>query len=280
MNGQPERPLFAGEILSYYDRDNEAGRLFRGTGRLEFARTLELLLRFLPPAPAVIYDVGGGAGPYACRLAGLGYEVHLLDPVPLHIERARRASEDQPEYPVTSFTVGDARALPWPDGSADAVLLLGPLYHLTEREDRLTALREAARVLKPGGVLFAAAITRFGSLLDGLRHGFLADPTFSLLVDRDLIDGQHRNPTGEPGYFTTSFFHHPDELRGEIVDAGYSGTEVFAIEGIGWLLSDFDERWEKDREMILRAVRSVEKEPSLIGASAHLLGVARNEAGP
>src|SRR5207237_579114 len=144
------------EILKHYESQNEAERLFQGRSRLEFTRSQELIRRYLPPPPASVLDVGGGPGVYACWLAREGYTVHLVDATPLHVEQARRASEAQPDYPVASVSLGDARKLEWPDESVDAVLLMGPLYHLTERQDRLAALREAKRVLRSGGYLFAA----------------------------------------------------------------------------------------------------------------------------
>jgi ubiquinone/menaquinone biosynthesis C-methylase UbiE len=117
--------------------------LHGGAGRLEYLRTRELLARYLPPAPATVLDVGGGAGVYALPLAREGYSVHLIDAVPLHVEQAREASALQQDSPLASAQVGDARRLVWDDNSVDAVLLLGPLYHLTSRDDRLRALKEA-----------------------------------------------------------------------------------------------------------------------------------------
>jgi ubiquinone/menaquinone biosynthesis C-methylase UbiE len=151
------------EIADYYGRGEELGRL-QGPFRLEFTRTQELLNRYLPDPPAVVLDVGGGPGVYSAWLAERGYEVHLLDPVELHLRQAREASDR-----IASAELGDARALPYPDDTADAVLLLGPLYHLQEPTDRRRALEEARRVLRPGGLLTAAAITRFASTIDGLR---------------------------------------------------------------------------------------------------------------
>ena len=116
------------EIGAYYARGLEAGRL-EAEFPLEQAHTRELLVRHLPPAPAVILDVGGGAGAYALWLAARGYRVHLVDPVPLHLEQARQASAAQ-GIPLLSVRPGDARALEQPPASVDAVLLLGPLYHL------------------------------------------------------------------------------------------------------------------------------------------------------
>ena len=134
-----------------------------------------------------------------------------------HLAQAREASKAQPEHPLASVTLGDARSLDLADGSADAVLLMGPLYHLTGRNDRLSALREAHRVLKPGGMLIAKAINRFASLMDGLIESYIDDPNFVPILRRDLEEGQHRGLSDAVGYFTTAFFHRPEELEGEVL---------------------------------------------------------------
>ena len=159
-------------IVEYYDRAPEETRLEQGAFQLERERTRELLQRFMPPPPATVLDVGGAAGAYALWLAEAGYAVYLLDRTPRLVAEARRRSARAPR-PLTSCRVGDARALDLSSGSADIVLLLGPLYHLTGATDRREALREAARVLRPGGVLFAAAISRWASALDGLARELL-----------------------------------------------------------------------------------------------------------
>lgn len=276
LTGVQDAVAQLGKVHDHYAEGAEEQRLATGVGQLELVRTQEILRRFLPPSPAVILDVGGGPGAYACWLAGQGYAVHLIDPVPLHVEQARRALEGQTGSGAWSATVGDARRLEWADAGADAVLLLGPLYHLTAREDRLTALREAQRVLRPGGRLVAAGISRFASTLDGLVRGFLADPEFVAIARDDLATGQHRNPNNRPGYFTTAFFHHPEGLRAEMEEASLRWETTLAVEGPGWLLGTFEEQWNDPtrRERLLEALRWLEREPSTLGASAHLLAVA------
>ncbi|HXX79744.1 MAG TPA: methyltransferase domain-containing protein, partial [Ktedonobacteraceae bacterium] len=224
------------EFFEHYASGYEAHRLQSGSSQIELARTQELVMRFVPEPPAVIFDVGGGPGVYACWLAKQGYEVHLIDANPLHVELARQASQAQPDAPLTSIEVGDARNLMRSDNSVDVILMFGPLYHLTERVDRIKALHEAYRILRPGGLLLAVGISRFTSALDGMRQGFINDPVFSQIVERDLRDGQHRNPNNNPEYFTTAFFHHPEELQAEVEESGFQYESTLPVEGPLWLL--------------------------------------------
>jgi ubiquinone/menaquinone biosynthesis C-methylase UbiE len=264
-------------IAAYYAQGLERDRLGSGPGALEFLRTQLLLERYLPKSPAVVADIGGGPGRYALWLAGRGYRVHLVDPIPLHVEQARVAAALSSGHALASAEVGDARTLLLPDASADVVLLLGPLYHLPERADRLQALAEARRVCRSGGVVIAAGISRFASTLDGLRGGYLEDSAFADVAAGDRRDGRHFNPTGHPAYFTTSYFHRPDELAAECATSGLSHEATLAVEGPGWLLSDVDARLadERRRGILLNAIEALEGEPTLLGVSAHLLVVAR-----
>ncbi len=265
------------QIRAFYEKYNEADRLATGVFQLERARTQELLSRYLPKPPAMILDVGGGPGVYAAWLAQENYAVHLVDPVPTHLENARKLSAQQPETPIASITFGDARALQFAGDSADAVLLLGPLYHLIEAEDRLAALREARRVLKPGGVLCAAIISRFASALGGLFENALKDPVFADMVQHDLATGKHLNPTENIAYFTEAYFHVPGEIAAEMTAVGLQHEGTLAIEGPGWLVHDFDTCWSDAarREQMLQLARQMENEPTLLGASAHLMAIAR-----
>ena len=196
-------------ITSYYNRWPEESRLELGPFQLEELRSRELVLRHIPAPPAVVLDVGGAAGAYAFWLAERGYEVHLMDAVPRLVQtaRARNAGIASVSHRLASSHVADARELPREDASAEVVLLLGPLYHLQRADDRSAALGEAARVLRRGGVLLAAGISRCASMLDGLSRELLTDPTFARIAEHDLADGCHQNPTDRTDYFTTAYFH-------------------------------------------------------------------------
>ena len=264
------------EVLDYYDSYPEEQRLEQGPYRLEFERTREILSRVLPAAPAAIVDVGGGAGAYSFALAAAGYSVHLVDSSQRLVAAARDRNAAS-AHRLASVAVGDARALPQQDACAHAVLVMGPLYHLPEEDDRMSALREALRVVKPGGTVVVAAISRYASALDGLVRRLNLDPAFKQIRDRDLIDGQHRNTGESREYFTTAFLHRPEDLAAEMHRAGLTAVSVRGVEGPGWLLQDFDDRWEDEalRADMLDVARKLECEPSMVGVSAHLLGVGR-----
>lgn len=261
------------DVVAHYESSLEETRLSAGLGALELVRTREILRRHLPAPPAQVLDVGGGTGVHADWLLADGYGVHLLDVTPRHVDEALRVLGDR----GLTADVADARRLSLPDASFDAVLVLGPLYHLQELSDRLRALDEARRVVRPNGLVAVAAISRFASLFDGLAREYLFDPDFREIVERDLVDGRHTNPGHRPDWFTTAFFHHPEQLANEIASAGLVLTEVVGVEGlVGWL-PHLAQRWanEADRDVILSAARLVEAEPTLLGLSAHLLAVAR-----
>jgi SAM-dependent methyltransferase len=260
------------DIIGHYAQIPEEERITFGLGRLELLRTREVLRRHLPNPPATILDVGGGTGVHADWLADAGHDVHVIDLTPRHVELVEAGLRSK----GVTAEVGDARQLPVADQSFDVVLLLGPLYHLTERSDRIRALREARRAVRAGGIIAIAAITRFASLFDGLSRGFLFDTDFRRVVERDLRDGQHRNPDHHRHWFTTAYFHHPDELSAEAHEAGLRSRELVGVEGLAGWLPHLAERWETEegRETILYSSRVVEHERTLIGLSSHLLLIA------
>jgi SAM-dependent methyltransferase len=253
----------------HYEQGKEEARLSStGAGRLEFERTQEIVLRHLPQPPAAVADVGGGPGRYALWLAGLGYHVVHRDLVPLHVDQVRAAAHGS----RVESAVGDARNLDLGDGSTDAVLLLGPLYHLTRRSDRVQALREAGRVVRPGGPVFAAAISRWAVRLDGMLRLRLYEQNSNV---SDMVETVERTgvlPPLAPGSFN-GFTHRPGQLRAEFASAGLDVADLVCVEGAAFLLNDLDDRAGDERawQVILDSARAHERVPELMGLGSHLL---------
>jgi SAM-dependent methyltransferase len=262
-------------MRAYYALGEEQARLEEAQGRLEFERTVEILTRHLPDSPVRVADIGGGPGRYALWLAERGDEVEHRDLMELHVEQLRASLTGS--HRVTT-AVGDARALDLPDESFDAVLLLGPLYHLSDREDRVTALREARRIVVPGGLVFAAVISRWAVRLDGsLRlRVYRADPHFEEFVADTERSGVL--PANRIDSFTATT-HRPADLAGEVSDAGLGLLDLIAVEGPAGFFPDIAERMadDTDRRAVLDSARALERVPEVMGASPHLMAVATRD---
>ena len=120
-----QQPKIPSEVANYYKEFPEEDRLKHGPSQLEFSRTQEVILRYLPDPPEVILDVGAAAGAYSLWLARKGYQVNLVDPVP-HLVDEVPLQSDGSKHQFSTCQVGDARKLEFEDCSANGVLLLGP----------------------------------------------------------------------------------------------------------------------------------------------------------
>ncbi len=261
---------------AYYTAKSEESRLSSGPGLLEQARTRELIERFLPAPPARVADIGSGPGAYALWLAGRGHPVVARDLMPHHVEQLRAAAADRGL--VVDAEVGDARRLDLPDAAYDAVLLFGPLYHLLDRAGRVQALREAARVLVPGGVALAVAISRWAVILDGMLRLRLTEarPELLAVVD-EVVESGRLAPPGAGDF--AAYCHRPEELRAEVAEAGLLETALVSVEGAGAYLSnaDLEDRWASPaaRDLLLDVARRLEAVPELAGMGSHLMLAAR-----
>ncbi|KAA3637713.1 MAG: class I SAM-dependent methyltransferase, partial [Armatimonadetes bacterium] len=183
-----DRPELNPEILDYYEAAwDESVRIRSGINELELVRTRELVERYLPAGTLRILDVGGAAGVHSGWLLDAGHRVDLIDPVPRHVDQAVDALGSRPGFNATE---GDGRHLEFDDEVFDAVLLFGPLYHLQDNRDRLACWSEAKRVVKPGGWVFGAVISRFSSLFSGLSEDAIFDPVFRAIVEQELDTGR------------------------------------------------------------------------------------------
>ncbi|MEE1077201.1 MAG: class I SAM-dependent methyltransferase [Acutalibacteraceae bacterium] len=273
--------------LTYYESGFERNRLKKDIGLIEFERTKEILLENLPKPPAVIYDIGGAYGEYSWWLASLGYEVHLFDLFPKNIEMSHELAYEYPDCRLASATVCDAINVPKEDKSADAVLLMGPLYHITDYNERIAAIKESRRLLKDGGILFTAALTAYSVLLYNITvynpfgdnpNKTLEDLDFIKMVEREIKDGHHINPDNTIySGIGSAYLHTAKALREELCAGGFEGSKVHGVMGGAWLANNIDELWknEASKNALMNTVRLLDTCEEIIGLSGHLLSVSR-----
>lgn len=245
-------------------------------------------------------DVGCGNGAHGVFVALLcsHLDVILVDPCERNVAIAQNLVDDKREALGSRAVVkhGDGIHMPRVSESAQFVLLHGAagLQHLTRRDARRRVLVEAWRVLVPGGTLFAVCMSRFAMLMSTLfSDAVMDDVVQSSALVAELEHGQHvprdhqsgGNRAGDnppsASQFTSCFTYKPNQLRAEVMDAGFEVVSMIAIEGPMWLLQDLQDGWhEHDRRaFLLQILRRLESEPSLLGMSAHFMVVARKPGG-
>ncbi|WP_275003545.1 class I SAM-dependent methyltransferase [Promicromonospora iranensis] len=246
---------------------DEHARLTVGSaqGPVEHTRTQELIRQRLAPGARVL-DVGGATGVHAAPLADDGYDVVLVDPVAAQVARAAA-------HGTFEARVGDARDLAGAglglgDDDFDAVLLLGPLYHLATRADRLLALREAVRVTRPGGTVVAAGITRLAALVGG-GYATFGPPAWQAVLEH----GQAPDDI----VFPAAHFHDAAELAAEATEAGLSDVVVHGVEGpAGGALERVRLDAPEAPELIgaaLTIARALSTTPGVTDMSQHVLAI-------
>lgn len=274
-------------VLAGYNAGIEKNRLRAGIGLIEFERTKEILLGELPKPPSVIYDIGGGYGEYSWWLSSLGYEVHLFDLSVTNIKMSGELAEEYPNVHLKSAMVCDARSVPRPDKSADAILFMGPLYSITEYEERILAIKESCRLLKDSGVLFSAALTPYSVLIPRIaayhkdvskKKDELDDPAVIAIIERALEDGCYINPERKIAKgIGSSHLHTAKALRDELHCGGFRESTVHGVMGGAWLAPNLNELLEREetRNVLMKTVRMLDTHEEIVGLSGHLLAVSR-----
>lgn len=262
-------------IERYYASAVEKDRLESDYFILEGIRTKEIISRYLS-GKMNIADIGGGAGYYSIWLASLGHNVQFVDLSMENVSLMTKAVEAT-GVKVAGIHQGNATKLAFIDNEFDLVLMLGPLYHLTDRTDRLRALGEARRILKPGGLMICAVISRYASLMDGYQRDLVTDPEFCRILAHDLATGIHLNHTINPEYFTTAYFHTPQEIKAEVGESGFTVEKLLAAESFGFIVQDLKKKMTNAtyRENLLETLRAIESNEDLVAMSPHILCVAR-----
>jgi len=261
------------DIKAMYDRDpdNEDQRLERH--QLEYELTWRYLDRYLPPEGSIL-EIGAATGRYTLELAKRGYKVTAVDMSEMLQDICKERVADAGLEEWVSFVLADARDLSPVEGKYfDSVLLMGPLYHLVVEADRKTALREAYQRLKEGGVIFSAFISRFGiwgDVMKNIPEWINRQDEVRSILERGR-DPEEKKDFNFRGYFATVSEINP--LHEEI------GFETLVLAGVEPAISADDESYNRlegeQRRLWLDLLFEISTEPSILGASRHLLYVGR-----
>jgi S-adenosylmethionine-dependent methyltransferase len=262
-------------IRQYYDRDPQHEWERANRHRTEFAITWKILEAYLPSPPARVLDCGGGPGRYAILLAQRGYDVTLFDLSSNNLTFAQQQAQAA-GVTIQAYDLGDATDLSrYANESYNAILMMGPLYHLLELEQRQRALEEAWRVLLPGGVLFAAFINRYAGHIRAVSRDPLLPLREENISKAILHTGKLAAREDQPQAFV-AYMAHPSEVSSLIWSAGFDHLETLSLEGlVGGYEADINALQGKAWDAWLEINWQIAHDPSLFGASQHLLAVGQ-----
>ena len=262
------------DISDFYNSDPDREHIRLEYHQLEYDLTWRYFDQYLPPQGSIL-EIGAATGRYTLELAKRGYSITAVDISAALLKTSRNKLAAAGLDRKVRFVVADARALAEvTDREFDAVLLMGPLYHLVEEADRKAALRQAFDRLRAGGLIFTAFISRFGMMGDLIRRdpGWIEEDRAEVqgIVERGRRADELRRG-GFRGYFALVSEIAPLH---EIV-----GFETLTVVGVEPAISADDESYNKlegkQRQLWLDLLYKLSAEPSIIGASRHLLYIGR-----
>src|SRR6266545_2218383 len=265
------------DVTDFYEGsvEREDSRLERH--QLEHGLTWRYMTRYLPPAGSIL-EIGAATGTYTLALCRLGYSVTAVDLSAALLERCQRRLASEHLDGRVQFVVADARDLrTLPSTAFDAVLLMGPLYHLVLEEDRREAIRQATTRLRGGGLLFSTFLSRLGILGDLMKRM----PEWIERPDevRSLL-GRGRRPDDQPRGGFRGYFARVSEIAPLHESLG---IQTVALAGVEPAISADDESYNTlqapQRDLWLDLLFEVSSDETTVGASRHLLYVGRKGDG-
>ncbi|MBE8719636.1 class I SAM-dependent methyltransferase [Sphingobacterium pedocola] len=265
------KQLISRDIEIFYERASEETRLDKGMGIFEFERIKSLIEKYISSPSITIIDVGGGTGKYSEWLSLKGHRVHLIEPVQKHVDQAiQRANKLKNKYTVQQ---GESKKMPFPDNHADLVILHGPLYHLQKKADRAKTIAEARRVVKTNGIILGFAINYTASTLVGLLNGLIHKKSFFEMCKEELTTGRHNPADGFPWLLAEAFYHRPEQLKQEFIEQELTCLNIYAVEGMTWLDSNFFAHMadDKKRDTLIELLHLTENDGYLLPFSPHMM---------
>ncbi|WP_075618536.1 class I SAM-dependent methyltransferase [Paenisporosarcina indica] len=265
-------------IKEYYSMFDEWGRLDREP--LEFQVNWHYIQKYLPIAGKVL-DNGAGPGKYAMKLAQQGYDVTLTDLVPRLVEMAQdKANELGVSKQFEGFHVADARDLSvFHDEQFDASLVLGPMYHLQEEQDRNKAMQELYRVTKNDGTVFVAFMPRIKHVLSSLLSPGNWRPNDNMESIQQFLHTGKFNHSDE-GRFTGAYYFNVEDIKPFMESHGFKTMDLIGSSNIGSLLSKeqwayWQNRGDDEFNQLLNLLLETATDPTVLGISSHLLYIGK-----
>jgi 2-polyprenyl-3-methyl-5-hydroxy-6-metoxy-1,4-benzoquinol methylase len=257
------------ELIAYYGKYNEDKRLTTPYGRVEYLTTLRYIDRFSAGRTNLaVLEAGAATGRYSLEMARRGHDVTAVDLVRYNIGILKQKASREGLLEHVKAYVGDARKLKKvTDASQDLVLIFGPLYHVFSEEDKVAILKEGARVLKPGGKLFAAYImNEFAVVTYGFHEGHILESEMRGKLDEDF---HVRN--SEEDLFS---FDRLEDMERYRKAAGLRRVMTVAQDGpVNYMREDFKNMTDDVFQEFLRYHWSVCERKELLGASCHVLDI-------
>lgn len=237
------------EIIENYTNFEEDNRLNDSFGIFEKEQTKDLIKRYCKNEKMTILDIGGGTGAYSFWLSSLKNNVYLIDIVPKHIKIAKEKAKSNNYPPLADYIIADSRNLPINDNFADLAIIHGPLYHFTDKQDRLNSLKETLRVLKPGGTVLAFTITRYAGLNYGLSVSKIFEDIYYSVIENEILTGIRDNNPKKINSFLRSYFHLPKEIEDEIKLANFKFEKTIGILGTAWNTPSLNEAVKSEEKL-------------------------------
>jgi S-adenosylmethionine-dependent methyltransferase len=265
----------ASDIAEFYSSDPEGEHSRLERHQLEYDLTWRYLDQYLP-SQGTILEVGAATGRYTLELAKRGYTLTAVDLSAALIEKCKKNLVDKGLASRVQLVVADARDLcKVTEKRFDAVLLMGPLYHLVVEADRKLALKEAFDRLRAGGIIFSAFISRFGIMGDLIKDipNWIEDQAE---VRSELEKGKRPDDYPRGGF--RGYFVQASEIA-PLHEA--MGFETLVVAGVEPAISADDESYNKlqgkQRQLWLDLLYEMSTKKSIIGASRHLLYIGKKQ---
>ncbi len=268
------------KVKNYYKKFDEKNRLRNdNSGKLEFLMTMGILEKNLPAlddgAEVSVLDLGGGAGVYSFPLAKKGYNVTLADLSETLLAQAKKQKEeDKVENLISCDQINATNLSCYIDNSFDVVLLFGPLYHLTEKDEREKCIREVSRVLKAGGKVFASFIPHLsGSIALVQRFCWSPDQVDINTLEECFNSGKFKNLSNHG--FQEGYYPDSEEIENLFAENGFEKQLLRSIRGFGYEKEDVIYKFKNKNVFtkLLDLINSTAEDKSIIEMCGHAMYV-------